>query len=285
MIFTPLFEDLLRTFFGFDIANFSFYRKDGSINTSLPFSEFNHVVIATLVYFLTIFSIRSFMKERKPIQLKKLFAIHNVILSASSLILFVLIMETILPIIVNNGFYYSICSEEMFDGIRGRRLEFFYYINYLFKFYELVDTVFMALAKKNLEFLHVYHHSATFWLCFSQLIGQTSVQWFVISFNLFVHIIMYYYYARSALGARIWWKKYLTTLQIIQFVFDLGVVYYSYGVWLGHTHFGWDVSYKCHGTSVAAWAGCGLLSSYLLLFIKFYFDTYKETSSRVKKQN
>lgn len=40
--------------------------------------------------------------------------------------------------------------------------------------------------------------------------------------NTFVHIVMYGYYLLAALGPKIqpylWWKKYLTTLQIVQFI-------------------------------------------------------------------
>lgn len=62
-------------------------------------------------------------------------------------------------------------------------------------------------------------------LCYTQLDGRTTVSWVPIALDLTVHALMYYYYFRTTAGVKIWWKKYLTTLQIIQFITDLGVVY------------------------------------------------------------
>ena len=41
-------------------------------------------------------------------------------------------------------------------------------------------------------------------------------------FNTGVHVLMYYYYFCRVLGRSVWWKRYLTMLQIVQFTFSAG---------------------------------------------------------------
>ncbi|CAK5264420.1 unnamed protein product [Mycena citricolor] len=130
------------------------------------------VVLSTLAgYLVTIFGIQAAMKNRPPQKLNALFQIHNVFLSSGSLLLLVLMAEEIVPIIWKRGFYNALCSAQSWTP----RLEFYYMINYYFKYIELIDTVFLAFKKKTLAFLHVFHHSATALLCYSQLLGQTSI--------------------------------------------------------------------------------------------------------------
>lgn len=66
-------------------------------------------------------------------------------------------------------------------------------------------------------------------------------------------------------------------LQIIQFVIDLGFVYFASYTYFSARYFPWLPTYGiCAGEEFAAFAGMGILSSYLFLFIGFYASTYKK---------
>uniref|UniRef100_S4RR40 Elongation of very long chain fatty acids protein n=1 Tax=Petromyzon marinus TaxID=7757 RepID=S4RR40_PETMA len=85
--------------------------------------------------------------------------------------------------------------------------------------------VFFILRKKfnQITFLHVYHHSSmiiNWWLCVKYVPGGQA---FLIGMvNSFVHVFIYTYYGLSVLGPAeqkyLWWKRYLTILQLTQFV-------------------------------------------------------------------
>lgn len=52
----------------------------------------------------------------------------------------------IVPILYKNGLFYAICNYQSWTP----RLETYYIINYLFKYWELADTVFLVVKKKPL---------------------------------------------------------------------------------------------------------------------------------------
>lgn len=52
------------------------------------------------------------MSNRKPLQLKRLFLLHNFFLSITSVILLALFLEQIVPTIARNGLHCAICDLE-----------------------------------------------------------------------------------------------------------------------------------------------------------------------------
>ena len=66
----------------------------------------------------------------------------------------------------------------------------------------------------------------------------------------------------------------MTALQIIQFVLDLIGIYYAVGY---RMLYGKE---NCAGTDFGAAMGVGIISSYLLLFVDFYIQTYKKSKKR-----
>ncbi|TPX66278.1 very-long-chain 3-oxoacyl-CoA synthase [Spizellomyces sp. 'palustris'] len=268
-LFHPLFTNTSLDLLGLHPDEFKF--------ENAPLSTRSEVAKWFLVYLTVVLGGQAFMRRfaKEPMAVKPLFFLHNAFLSASSLALLVLFLEIIVPNIWNHGLLWAVCHEKSYSP----RMELLYYINYLIKYYEFIDTVFLVVKKKKLEFLHVYHHSMTMALCFFELEGRPSVAWVPVTLNLFVHVIMYYYYARTAVSSKpIWWKKYLTTLQIVQFVIDLFAIYTATYIYLSSDplagvlpNFGLG---KCSGTPVAAGVGCFILTSYLGLFVQFFVKTY-----------
>jgi len=266
---------------GFELITKQPWNKFTFENKISPFTTNKEVFIGFCTYFIVIFGVQAIMRKYniKPFQLKWFFFIHNAILTVVSAALLYGFAYNLIPMIKKHGIIYAMCN----IGSYTQQMETLYYINYLIKWWELIDTLFLVLKRKKLEFLHVYHHSFTMVLCYVELFGRVSVSWVVITINLAVHVIMYYYYARtSIIKKRVWWKKYLTTMQIVQFIIDIIIIY---SILIANNIYkiapNFFFALPCAGSDFSHIFGCLIVTSYLFLFIDFFKKTYK--SKTVKK--
>jgi hypothetical protein len=268
------FESFLTNAFGLDPSIWTDFEF---IVGTTPLSNIYFPLITITLYCIGIPSLQSLMKNRSEPSLKLILIVHNLLLSVASLFLALFLIIAVLSVKAERNYtaLQTFCAMNHYD--QQGTLTLIYYVNYLFKYYELLDTIFLALKHKNIGFLHAYHHPATLVLTWVQLVDSTGVQYVVILLNLIVHTVMYFYYAMNALKVRMPWKRLVTLLQILQFVIDLIA---CYSAWAMFAFYGTTFS-----TPRAAIVGCFILTSYLYLFVDFYQMTYNKVGDRkLKKQ-
>lgn len=156
--------------------------------------------------------------------------------------------------------------------------------------------------------LHVWHHFITSFLCFWCLTWGIPSQWSGTFLNAVIHIPMYWYYFLVSMGYKdIWWKKYITVVcrnlafvtMLVAFILLSCIFVYSFKgqiiqfvmvIAFHGTSFYWHYAWGGQCSSFDAWwknvFGMGVVTSYLLLFIQFYFRTYttKSRNDRAKKE-
>lgn len=142
---------------------------------------------------------------------------------------------------------------------------------------DLFDTVFFVLRKKqsHVTFLHVYHHISVVAIIWTASKYFQGLEFGIVGLvNVFVHMIMYFYYLVAALGPRfkkfLWWKRYLTTLQIVQFLVVLAYMVAS--LWLACDFKKWMVYIIIVE---------GIIN--LVLFLNFYMKSYKKDVGQAMK--
>lgn len=99
-------------------------------------------------YYFLIFTTQFVFKrlDIPALRLKGLFILHNLLLTAVSGVLLLLFIEQLVPIVAKHGFFYAVCNDDAWT----QELEHLYYLNYLVKYWELIDTMFLAVKRKNI---------------------------------------------------------------------------------------------------------------------------------------
>lgn len=221
--------------------------------------------LATVTYLYIVLILGpKLMRNRKPYDLKWPIRIYNLVLVYINAYLFVKLMYS-----YRWGIDVWGCGEAL--GLeKGKYLLIYGNMFFHTRYLEFFDTFFFILRKKDsqITFLHVFHHGIVPTLMYVGLL------FYPIPFNsllpitnTFVHIIMYGYYGLAtfpSIQKYLWWKKYLTTMQISQFV--LLLIHCTQPLYLhGAT---------CNFPTGVVLINCFIGSTFLSLFLSFYAKTY-----------
>lgn len=242
------------------------------------------LVYATLIYlYLIKWLLPRIMRPLKPFELNWSIRVYNLFMVLSNMWAFYHGAR-----ILNFGIKCFGCEVINHRDYSPHAIELLHYgwLFFLSRLIEWLDTIFFVLRKKERQVtkLHVFHHS------FVPLISWTYLKYhpgYTVAFfplvNTFVHSIMYTYYLLATFGPSIqpylWWKRYLTSLQIAQFVLIL--------IQLASIPLTGDE--KCQyplGFLYVAFAGAIL---FLWLFYTYYVDTYgkrkTDTANQTRRKN
>ncbi|GJD06515.1 Putative elongation of fatty acids protein [Galdieria sulphuraria] len=231
------------------------------------------LLITWLFYFSSVVVVRKLI--RKPYQLQLIVVLHNLLLALASLWMFVGITKALKDTWSKDGWKaiycpYSTMTEASLFSFSSPSIISWLYIFHLSKFYELLDTFILICRGKQLTFLHVWHHASVLletwaWVRFGLTFASLGML-----FNTFIHIWMYAYFAVSAMHIQVPWRRWITTMQIIQFVC-------SFLLSIPYLYWQWRTTHSCGG--IPAWIISIVCNgSYLLLFMQFYTKTYTRRS-------
>ncbi|KAE8597940.1 hypothetical protein XENTR_v10016649 [Xenopus tropicalis] len=249
-------------------VDYLFGPRDTRTRGWLMLDSYLPTLFLTLLYFLSIWLGTKYMQNRPAFSLRGHLIVYNLVVTLLSLYMLIeLILSTW------EGGYNLQCQNLDSAGkadVRVAKVLWWYYFS---KAIEFMDTIFFVLRKKNsqITFLHVYHHASMFniWWCVLNWIpcGQS---FFGPTLNSFIHVLMYSYYGLSVIPSMhkyLWWKRYLTQAQLVQFLLTI-------------TH-----------TLSAAVKPCGFpfgclmfqasyMATLVILFVNFYLKTYKKRPSK-----
>ncbi|XP_050027496.1 very long chain fatty acid elongase AAEL008004-like [Dermacentor andersoni] len=226
---------------------------------------FVFTLLLSYLYFVKIAGPR-WMKNREPFRILNIVRVYNLISIALGIrFLYLVLKFTYLP-----GGHYNLWCQGI-TGYMTDEMREYYRTGWIYiaaHYSDLLDTVFFVLRKKftHVSLLHVLHHTivvANTW--FFALFAPEGQPTMSMCLNVFVHVVMYSYYFLTTFGPSVrkylWWKKYLTTLQIVQFV--LIMIHLSIPLFV-------DCGFPKHLVML------GNVQTFLILclFINFYVKTY-----------
>jgi len=209
------------------------------------------------------------MKDREPFNLKYVMLAYNLFQTVFNSWIFYKVFW------LWRDHYSWTCQpvdySQSLHGLAALDVTWWYFFS---KFIDFFDSFFFVARKKfsHLSSLHVVHHG-----------GLPIAVWFGPKFvggghttfcgflNSGVHVAMYLYYFLAALGPSIqpylWWKRYLTRLQMAQFV-----IFFAHAMQ--------PLFIECDYPKIYCWIILGHGVLYFCLFSNFYSKSYLSKNSK-----
>lgn len=233
----------------------------------------NRLIGVISLYLLFVFKIGPmFMNKKQPFDLRRLVRLYNFVN-----IIFNIWLAHQGITLSGNGFSFFNCHCLDRDP---RRFSLYLDIFILSRVIDFLDTVFFILRKKTNQItgLHVFHHAMVPMAMYSVAVfSMTPFSGFLIVVNSLVHIVMYIYYFLAtypSLLPHLWWKRYITRIQIGQFI--TSSIYFTAGYFL--------LPRYCNDPPmVPVLINLGSALIFLFLFTAFYSQTYRRPSANDPK--
>ncbi|XP_052847657.1 elongation of very long chain fatty acids protein F-like [Drosophila gunungcola] len=234
------------------------------------------MILATYLVFIKVLGPK-IMQNRKPFDLRGVIKAYNIMQILYNIVMFIFAVHFML----GPGDYNFKCIKNLPPEHDYKTWERWLTYSYFFnKLLDLLETVFFVLRKKDrqISFLHVFHHMYMLYFSFMYLYyyGYGGHGFFMCFFNVIVHIMMYAYYYQSSLnrdsGVDLWWKKYITIVQLVQF-----------GIILGHSIYTLRQP-DCPSSRFSATCAGSICVVFIILFGNFYYQAYvrpKKTEQKV----
>ncbi|XP_073831760.1 very long chain fatty acid elongase 4-like [Musca autumnalis] len=237
--------------------------------------SFTPVVMWIIAYLVMSLYLSKIFKRYKPFKLQGLLIAYNFCMALLNLY----IAKELLQSATKLKYSYWCQPHRVIYSEQEIRLASAVWWFYFSKLLEFCDTAFFILRHKwkQLSPLHIYHHSTMFpmWWAATKYV-PTGAIFFPSLVNSIIHVIMYTYYALSACGPAIqkylWWKKYLTVVQLAQFT--LGVIW---GIQA--------IAFKCDVPTGIKYVTIGYMVTFLILFGHFYKKEYTRTHQVKNKKS
>jgi hypothetical protein len=192
---------------------------------------------------------------------------YNILLAVYSLVTFVCCLIVLRRV--------SVLTNDCDVFFRDPLFSWVAYLFYLSKYVEFADTFFILVMQDQtgkVSWLQWFHHLGApvdMWLLY---MTKSEPIWIFVTFNSFIHTLMYIYYAYSVKGMKLLPKTMVTSLQILQFLSGFYVLFFYKNV-------------PCFLNDARRMVGCYYFTYWyvgmvLMLFINFFYVNYVKKGAK-----